>query len=97
MKFTELFLKGIFCHLVGDYVLQIDFIAKTKGENWYHMFVHCALYCLPFYIVYGMDWRLLMLFVSHVIVDTAKAKYHRISYAADQVLHYLFIGMLYWY
>lgn len=24
----------VFCHLVGDYVLQNDFIAKTKGSNW---------------------------------------------------------------
>ena len=39
----------VFCHLVGDYVLQNDFIAKNKGSNWYHLFVHCALYCLPFY------------------------------------------------
>ena len=23
----------VFCHLIGDYVLQCDFIAKTKGEN----------------------------------------------------------------
>ena len=27
----------VFCHLVGDYVLQNDFIAKTKGSNWYHL------------------------------------------------------------
>ena len=33
----------IMCHLIGDYVLQIDFIAKSKGDNWYHLFVHCAL------------------------------------------------------
>ena len=33
----------VFCHLVGDYVLQSDFIAKTKGSNWYHLFVHCAM------------------------------------------------------
>ena len=27
----------VFCHLVGDYVLQNDFIAKNKGSNWYHL------------------------------------------------------------
>lgn len=40
----ETILLIIFCHLVGDYVLQSDFIAKTKGSNWYHLFVHCGLY-----------------------------------------------------
>jgi len=29
----ELLLKLVFCHLIGDYVLQSDFIAKTKGET----------------------------------------------------------------
>lgn len=37
----------VLCHLIGDYVLQCDFIAQTKGKNWYHLFVHCALYCVP--------------------------------------------------
>lgn len=32
----------ILCHLMGDYVLQCDFIAQTKGKNWYHLFVHCC-------------------------------------------------------
>jgi hypothetical protein len=30
----------ILCHLIGDYVLQIDRIADTKGANMYHLFVH---------------------------------------------------------
>lgn len=30
----------IMCHLIGDYVLQIGFIAHTKGDNAYNMFVH---------------------------------------------------------
>lgn len=37
----------ILCHLIGDYFLQIKYIAETKGKNWYHLFVHCALYCIP--------------------------------------------------
>ena len=32
----------ILCHLIGDYVLQCDFVAQTKGKNWYHLFIHCA-------------------------------------------------------
>ena len=79
----------IMCHLVGDYVLQSDFIAKTKGENWYHLFVHCALYILPFYILFGLTWQLVATFIIHVIVDSLKARYKVINYAIDQVLHYL--------
>ena len=85
----------IFCHLVGDYVLQIDFIAKTKGENWYHLFVHCLLYILPFRVVYGVDWRLAVLLVTHIIVDALKARYKKITYTQDQIVHYIIASLLY--
>ena len=29
----EIIILIIFCHLVGDYVLQCDFIAQTKGKT----------------------------------------------------------------
>lgn len=82
-----------FCHLLGDYVLQCDFIANSKGSNWYHLLVHCGLYIFPFYVAFGMDWRLGVLFVTHVVIDAAKARYKKISYRTDQILHYI-IGLL---
>lgn len=30
----ETVFRLVMCHLAGDYVLQSDFLAKTKGENW---------------------------------------------------------------
>ena len=50
----EILLKIIMCHLIGDYVLQCDFIAQTKGKNWYHLLLHCFLYILPFMLYLGM-------------------------------------------
>ncbi len=85
----ETILIIILCHLVGDYVLQVDFIAKTKGTNWYHLFVHCALYVLPFYIVFGLTWQLVFIFVAHMIIDPLKARYNKINYVTDQILHYV--------
>lgn len=85
----------IFCHLVGDYPLQQDFIANTKGSNLYHLFVHCALYCIPFAISFGIDIRLLILFATHFLVDMLKARYKAISYGVDQTLHYLVALVLY--
>ena len=84
----------IMCHLIGDYVLQSDFIAKTKGENWYHLFVHCALYVLPFYLCFGFDWQLAFIFVTHIIIDAAKARWKAINYMEDQFLHY-FLSLVY--
>ena len=85
----DILLKLIFSHLIGDYVLQIDFIAKTKGSNWYHLFVHCVLYLLPFYLFFGLDYRLVVIFIMHLFIDSFKARYNKISYTTDQILHYL--------
>lgn len=84
-------LKLIFCHLIGDYVLQGDFIAQSKGKNWYHLFVHCMLYCLPFYVVFGLTWQLAVIFITHIVIDALKARYKIINYVTDQVLHYLIV------
>lgn len=84
----NIIIELIMCHLIGDYVLQSEFLATTKGENWYHMFIHCALYTLPFIVCFGIDLRALAIFVIHFIVDTAKARYHKIGYLADQYFHY---------
>jgi hypothetical protein len=76
------------CHLLGDYVLQVSFIAETKGNNWYHLFVHCALYCLPFFIAFGLGWQLAVIFATHMIIDLLKTRYSKINYITDQILHY---------
>lgn len=79
----------VLCHLVGDYFLQSDFIAKTKGQNLYHLLVHCSLYCVPFLFMYNLySWSILYLFVTHCIIDLLKARYNKISYFEDQLLHY---------
>lgn len=85
----ELLFKLVLCHLVGDYVLQVDFIAKSKGNNVYHLLVHCLLYCLPFYIVFGFVWQLIPLLILHIVIDLLKARYKKIPYWLDQILHYL--------
>ena len=68
----NLILNLIFCHLIGDYVLQIDFIAKTKGDNLYHLLVHCFLYIVPFFYVFGMTWQLAVILITHIIIDGRK-------------------------
>ena len=79
----------IMCHLVGDYFLQIDYIAKTKGDSPYNMFVHCFLYLLPFALKFGVSWKLVFLFFAHFMIDELKARYKKITYIQDQILHYI--------
>lgn len=89
----ELLYKLIVCHFIGDYVLQIDFIAQTKGKNWWHLMAHCFLYTVPFSILFGIDWRLGVILGLHFIVDTMKARLKRIGYAADQIIHVATLGV----
>lgn len=92
---VEILFKLFACHFVGDYVLQIDFLAKTKGSNWWHMIAHCFLYTLPFYVVFGFDWRLAAIFGSHMIIDPLKARWNKINYFQDQLFHVAMMIMCY--
>ena len=83
----ELIYKLIVCHFIGDYVLQNDFLAKTKAVNWWHLIAHCFLYSLPFYFAFGWTWQLLAIIATHIFIDSMKARYNKIGYLADQILH----------
>lgn len=85
----------LLCHMIGDYVLQTDFLAKTKGENWWHLTVHSFLYSLPFYICYGMDLRIWTLIYTHFVTDMLKARYNGINYLQDQIIHIAIAIFLY--
>ena len=94
----DLILKVLFSHLLGDYVLQIDYIAKMKSSSLYHLFVHCALYCFPFYILCDMNHvMLVILFVSHILIDFLKARFNLIDESQDQALHYSVLILMFYY
>lgn len=79
--------KLVLCHFLGDYVFQTDFLARTKGENWWHMLAHCIMYTTPFICFFGFNLNIAVLFLSHFIIDSAKARYKKINYVSDQLLH----------
>lgn len=81
------------CHFIGDYVLQIDFLAKTKGSNWWHLIAHCVLYSVPFSVAFGIDWRIAVIVGSHIVIDALKARYKKINYLTDQMLHLIILGV----
>lgn len=91
MQLVNTLFMLVVCHMLGDYFLQLDFIAKTKGDNLYHLIVHCVLYVVPFILVFGLDWRIYLLLISHIIIDPLKARYNKITYEQDQALHYLML------
>lgn len=87
--------KLLACHMLGDYVLQTDFLSSTKGDNWWHLLAHCMTYTVPFALAFGIDGRIAALFASHLIVDAQKARWNMIGYAQDQLSHIVMLALLY--
>jgi hypothetical protein len=92
MIFTTIY-KLLACHMLGDYVIQTDFLARTKGESWWHLLAHCVTYTVPFAVVFGVDWRVALLLTTHIVIDALKARWKVIDYLMDQSLHLLVIGI----
>jgi len=68
------------CHLVGDFILQTDFIAARKLRDWRIRLLHVALYLLPFlWIVFSYSSSvirgvifLVAVGVTHFILDSGR-------------------------
>ena len=88
-------IKAIICHVVGDYLFQTDYMAREKDKDWYVLFVHCVCYCVPFIYVFGLDFKTIILFLTHMIIVVLKARYRKLGIYADQILHYQIALMLY--
>jgi len=59
----------VLAHLVGDYFLQSDWMATTKKERILPCFFHAVLYVLPFLFL-TRSWKaLIVIGVSHFLID----------------------------
>jgi hypothetical protein len=65
----DLILLGIGAHFVGDYLLQSDWMAQEKTKRWFPALMHGCFYTLPFILVTLNIWALLIICLTHVIID----------------------------
>jgi len=68
----------VLAHYILDYPLQSDFLAQTKGKNWYSLFVHSMIYGLGIALVLKFMgafalWKAFVLASSHYVIDYKKA------------------------
>ncbi len=86
------------CHFVGDFAFQSTWMSMEKGKSWEVNFYHCATYTATFILFARPSPSLLaivILLVSHYIVDTLKARYKVIGPIwLDQLLHILTIVLI---
>lgn len=68
MTATTLFLM-VFCHFLGDYVLQTDWMAQLKTQRWLPAIAHGVTYTLPFLLVTRSPLALLVIGGTHILID----------------------------
>lgn len=99
----EIFIKLLFAHLIGDFVLQpqkwVIHKEANKGTSRYlylHVFIHLALYFLVLWDI--SQWKIIVLLVlSHFLIDLLKLYTERfftnksIPFLLDQLLHVMAI------
>lgn len=92
----------LFAHLLADYPLQGEFLAKMKGKNHIVLASHTGIWtgtiCLAL-VLLGIDFTtidVLLLFVVHYVVDHMKARsigFYRylnplgLGLLVDQIIH----------
>lgn len=76
-----IFLFLFFIHLILDFSLQTDFMAKYKSQNDYVLFVHSTIWGLGIWFAlmpFGLFawWKLAMLIGGHFLIDRWKCRGH---------------------
>ena len=66
---TLLLFYGLVAHMIGDYIIQNDFIAIEKTKKTVYALIHVALYAIPFYFIVGFSYPLLLIIASHFFID----------------------------
>ena len=56
-------------HLIGDYITQTDYMANNKTKSLPIAFLHAFVYTVPFIIITQSPIALLVIMVSHAIID----------------------------
>lgn len=59
----------IYAHLIGDFLLQTDWMARGKKQNSWVCLVHVLTYMLPFLLTPLSWWQLLLVAVQHFLQD----------------------------
>jgi hypothetical protein len=59
----------IYAHLIGDYILQNDYMAMGKKKSSWICGLHIAIYMLPF-LLCGLNWwQFLLIAAQHFAID----------------------------
>jgi hypothetical protein len=66
----------LLAHLVGDYILQSDWMANEKTKRWFPAWAHAVTYGLPFLFVTQSPAALAVIVVTHAVIDHYRLARH---------------------
>lgn len=71
-----LLLGLLLAHLVGDYLIQSDWMAAEKTKRWWPAWVHAFTYGLPFLFVTQSPLALAVIVGTHAAIDHYRLARH---------------------
>ena len=66
----------LLAHLVGDYVIQSDWMANEKTKRWWPAVVHAWVYGLPFLVIVHSPAALAVIVITHAVIDRYRLARH---------------------
>ena len=75
---------GLIAHLIGDYVIQNDWMACEKTKRWWPAVCHAATYTAPFAVITLDPAALLIIGGTHAVIDRYRIARH-IIWAKEQL------------
>jgi hypothetical protein len=78
-------MSQLILHLVGDYIIQNDWMALNKSKRWWPAIAHVITYTIPFLLI-TQSWKALAVIgLTHLLIDRfSLAKY--MIWAKNQVM-----------
>lgn len=74
----------ILAHLVGDYIIQNQWMADNKQARWWPAIVHGITYTIPFLLITRSWLALLVVTGTHVLIDHWRLAKH-LSWLTNQL------------
>lgn len=67
---------ALLAHLVGDYLIQSDWMANEKTKRWWPAVVHAVTYGVPFAFIVPSVTAWLVIVVTHAVIDRYRLARH---------------------
>ena len=89
MGIAEVVSLVILAHMVGDYLIQSDWMAQEKTKRWWPAIAHGLTYGLPFLFITQSPLALAVIVGTHIVIDRYRLARH-VVWAKNQLAPFAF-------